>query len=417
MRRYIVQSLIGLLVLSSLMTATVPLVGATDDFALRVRSVFWGTNYSAPETAFVGEENKPLTLMIVNSGAAIAFDARATLYLEYPFSYSYVEESVEQTEIKVTAYAGIIPAGNFSLLTYTLDISPDAQDGTYRIRVQLEYEDGNGFHHWRIRSIDVVVYGPGNSLVVQDVVTEPGKVHPGDTFVNYRVSIFNNGKSSYKEVSVEFRLTELFKASSSDSDRMFLGTIQPEQMVEATFFLDIDKGATPGSYSLELIITYFPFQEPISAFVPLVINEKAQFETLTVEPSTVSAGENEVVVTVSVKNISENATAEGVWATLKAGNLFEGTTADYLGTLHPGESKTASFVLDVDEKAHGSYLFDLELDWTQEDKEFDETLLVTINVTQSQYLSGQNQQLYAGGVVLFFLLVLGIVIRRRRRRQ
>ncbi|MFX0211695.1 MAG: GGIII-like transmembrane region-containing protein, partial [Candidatus Hodarchaeota archaeon] len=81
---------------------------------------------------------------------------------------------------------------------------------------------------------------------------------------------------------------------------------------------------------------------------------------------------------------------------------------------------TASFILDIDSKAMGSYLFDLDIDWTQEDKEFEESLLVTIEVSQKQLgdsLSGENLYYAGGGLFLLFLFILILVIRRRRRKQ
>jgi hypothetical protein len=57
----------------------------------------------------------------------------------------------------------------------------------------------------------------------------------------------------------------------------------------------------------------------------------------------------------------------------------------FLGTMQPGESKTAYLTVDVDSKATSqTYNTDLRLDWTQSDNSLDDILPVELQVTAAE---------------------------------
>jgi hypothetical protein len=96
---------------------------------------------------------------------------------------------------------------------------------------------------------------------------------------------------------------------------------------------------------------------------------------------------------------------------LRVGNYFSGTLTDFLGTMQPGESKTAYLTVDVDAKAPSqTYKMDLRLDWTQTDNSLDNTLPVQLQVAPAEL----PLSLIAVAVVLLAIVVV-VVVRRRRR--
>ena len=93
------------------------------------------------------------------------------------------------------------------------------------------------------------------------------------------------------------------------------------------------------------------------------------------------------------------------------GNFFTGTLTDFLGTMQPGETKVASFTVDIASNASpGKYNLDLRLDWTQDNNALDITLPLTLVVATP----GTSLTLIAVGV-LVLVVVAGYVIIRRRR--
>ena len=95
------------------------------------------------------------------------------------------------------------------------------------------------------------------------------------------------------------------------------------------------------------------------------------------------------------------------------GNFFTGTLTDFLGTMQPGETKVASFTVDIDSQAQpGKYNLDLRLDWTQDNNALDDTLPLTlVVVTPSAPVT-----LIAVGIVVLVVVVGFAFVRRRRKK-
>ena len=191
----------------------------------------------------------------------------------------------------------------------------------------------------------------------------------------------------------------------------FLGTMQPGQVSEADFYLDINKAAQFGSYSLRLVTdSGEPSAQVEVGQIPLYVSEKVIFQVIQVEPQVVHAGDSGVSIRVTIKNTG-TVEADSVRAQLMVGNYFSGTLTDFLGTMQPGESKTAYLTVDVDSKATSqTYKMDLRLDWTQSDNSLDDTLPVQLQVAPAAL----PIPLIAAALVLIALVII-VVIRRRRK--
>ncbi len=143
--------------------------------------------------------------------------------------------------------------------------------------------------------------------------------------------------------------------------------------------------------------------------IPLYVSEKVTFAIVQVEPRATRAGDSGVSIRVTIRNAG-NVTADSVRVQLRVGNYFSGTLTDFLGTIGPGESKTAYLTVDVDAKAQPqTYRMDLRIDWTQSDYSLDDTLGVELQVTEAEL----PIPLIAVGFVLIALVIV-VVVRRRR---
>jgi hypothetical protein len=379
-----------------------------------VTSVYWGTNSLGGVSVHPGDTNIPLSIVLSNSGDAAARDVSATLVLASPFSYIYnvngsqnpvAAETVDQS-------AGDILPGYSFTLRFALTVASDASAGVHRLTLILDYKTARDLLPVeKTLTVDVPVWT--GDVRVQNVLTVPGKVYPGDNQVVVKAWLVNSGTGSTADLQVRLLLEDPFQESSGGSDSFFLGTMQPGQVSEADFHVDISKSAQFGSYNLKLVTASAGSGGQVEiGQIPIYVSEKVIFEVVQFEPKIVHAGDSGISIKITIKNTG-TLSADSVRAQLLVGNYFSGTLTDFLGTMQPGESKTAYLTVDVDSKAASQvYKMDLRLDWTQSDSSLDNTLPVELQVSPAEL----PLPLIAVAVVLLALVVV-VVVRRRRKAQ
>jgi len=387
-------------------------VGAVSQPNVVVTLVYWGTNPLGGVSVHPGDTNIPLSIVLSNAGDAAARDVSATLVLASPFSYAYNVNGSQVTAGTVVQSAGDIQAGYSFTLRYALTVASDAIAGIHRLTLIVDYKTARELLPVeKTLTVDVPVWT--GDVRVQHVVTVPAKVYPGDNQIVVKAWLVNSGTGSTADLQVRLLLEDSFQASSGGSDKFFLGTMQPGQVSEADFYVDISKSAQFGSYNLRLVTVSADSSGQVEiGKIPIYVSEKVIFEVIQVEPRVLHAGDSGVSIKVTIKNAGTVA-ADSVRAQLMVGNFFSGTLTDFLGTMQPGESKTAYLTVDVDSKATSQvYKMDLRLDWTQSDSSLDSTLPVELQVAPAEL----PLPLIAVAVILL-VLVVAVVLRRRRKAQ
>jgi hypothetical protein len=380
---------------------------------LVVSSVYWGVNPAIPLTVSPGDKGVTLSVVIVNAGDDFARDVKGTLMIQHPFSYEYrfSSENFSSAEFatneSITKLAGDIAAGRSFTFQYTLNIAQNASEGVYKLLFKLTYrsarllsETTDTFY------IDVPIWK--GELHIQSVITNPAKVYPGDTQVTLTVFIVNSGLGSVNNLKVFLELNEPFKQSSTSSNEAFIGTIKPTQVAQARFLIDIDEKAKPGNYPLNLY-GFEGSNKYLIGLVNFIIAEKANFIIVETEPTSFQAGDLGIPVKITLKN-NGSVKAESVRVKLLAGNYFSGTLTDFLGTINPGESKIAFFLVDIDGKAPlGNYTLNLRIEWIQDEiYNLNETLPISINITwrYSTFIIGVI-------LVIIAVIILFLILKRK----
>jgi len=403
----LVPLIIMMLVTVALLVGNAEAVSAPD---VVVTSVYWGTNPLGGVSVHPGDTNIPLSIVLSNAGDAAARDVDARLVLAPPFSYIYYVEGSRVSADTVDQSAGDIQAGFSFTLRFLLTVASNATAGVHRLTLMVTYKTARELSPVeKTLSVDAPVWT--GDVRVQHVLTVPAKVYPGDNQIAVKAWLVNAGTGSTADLQVGVILEEPFKPSAAGSEVFFLGTMQPGQVSEADFYLDIDKTAQFGSYNLGLVTESSGAAGQVEiGQIPLYVSEKARFQVTQVEPKTLHAGDSGASIMVTIKNVG-GVTADSVRVQLKVGNYFTGTLTDFLGTMGPGESKTAYLTVDVDSKARPQvYKMDLRLDWTQSDYSLDDTLPLELQVNAAEL----PLPLIAVGVVLI-VLVVGVLVRRRRK--
>ena len=375
-----------------------------------VTSVYWGTNPLGGVSVHPGDTNIPLSIVLSNAGDATARQVSAELVLATPFSYVYYEGGTERSVPTVDQSAGDILPGFSFTLRFVLTVASDAAAGVHRLDLVVSYKTASELLPVeKTMTVDVPVWT--GDVRVQHALTVPSKVYPGDNQVIVKTWLVNSGAGSTADLQVRLVLQDPFKPSSGGSDEFFVGTMQPGQISEADFYVDIGESAEFGSYSLKLVMDAPGSTGQVEiGQVPIYVSEKARFEIIQSEPTIVRAGDSGVSIKITVKNTG-SVTAESVRIQLKVSNYFSGTLTDFLGTMQSGETRTAFLTVDVDSKAQPQkYKMDVRLDWTQSNNSLDETLTLELDTGAAEI----PIPLVAVGVVLVALVAV-VVLRRRRK--
>ncbi len=410
-RSYLIIALACLLALSTSARYIVPQTSAIGIANVVVTNVFWGSDPTNPSAAHPGDINVQLSVILTNVGDDVARGVNATLLVWPPIMYTYYLDGKLYSATSISKIAGDMAAGQSYTVSYTVNVDSEAKEGIYRYGLMLSYKSARELQQFSTTAmIDVPIWK--GELHIQNVLTLPTKVYPDSKQVVVKVVIVNSGRGTAKDIQLRLDLTSPFKASSSGSDRIFVGNIPAGEVSEADFILDVAADATFGQYPITLGEQVGDKLIPIGE-VPLYVNEKVRFQIVSVTPITVHAGDSGDVIRVELKNTG-NVKADGVRVQLRVGNFFTGTLTDFLGTMLAGETKVAFFTVDIDSKAQArDYNLDLRIDWTQEDNSLDNTQTLTLTVEPP----GAPVTLIALGVVVLVVVIGYFFIRRRRMKS
>jgi len=378
-----------------------------------VSSVYWGDSQATPISVRPGDVNLPLSIVLTNVGDDVARSVSARLDLTSPFSFEYYQDGQKRSSQSVSVNAGDIQTGKDQRLRFILSIGSEATEGVYRLPLLISYTSARELQEVLItQNVDVPIWR--GKLYIQKTVTVPEKVYPGSIGVLLKVWIVNTGQGAEQDVEAKLALDRPFKASSSGSDKVFLGIVSPNQAIPAEFHVDVDDSAKYGDYSVRLLSLVGKAAPSLLGLVPLYLNEKARFVAVNVAPEQISSGDTGVTVSFSVKNMGSVA-AKSVRVQLRPGNHFSGTLTDFLGTLEPNEEKTAYVTIDVDGKApEGDHRVDLRIDWTQEDNGLYDTVTMVFKVKKRPFMVQYAPPLGAGLLILAMLLYYRV---RKRKSQ
>ena len=147
--------------------------------------------------------------------------------------------------------------------------------------------------------------------------------------------------------------------------------------------------------------------------IPIFVKKESDFEITAVEAE-LDAGEKDGVITVTYRNIGEEA-AEDAIARLSVFKPFSSTDDQaYIGTLAPGEERMVLFKIDVDSDATSKlYSINSEIKYTDLRGEtvISESMKIPVDVNPA----GRSYAL-PGIIILILLLAGGAYLYRRRKR-
>jgi hypothetical protein len=321
-------------------------------------------------------------------------------------------------------------------ITFQLYIHKDAQPGTYKLDLKLEYQylsDVDWLNpggaspqfdfHWGSRvqqeQISITVVGTYFSAVI----TQTEGVRAGVTGI-ITVDIQNSGASEAYGVTAEIAPGTSISPVGPAS---FLGDVAGNSSVTTQLKMSVSKEAIAKDSSVGILVKYkdnrdVPRQSLLT--VGVMVEGELNFEVQTIQVEGRLTPGSERVITIPIMNAGDYEAKDAV-AKINIVNPFAtapfSTTDDtaYIGTLQPGESGLAKFRISVDADAVPKpYILEVEVQyWDSLGNSYtSDTMRATVIVQQPSGLSTMTIILISLAVVAFVVVLLSVVRRRRRKR-
>jgi hypothetical protein len=340
--------------------------------------------------------------------------------------------------ISGAAFIGTLSRGMSTTqpITFQLYIHKDAQPGTYKLDLKLEYQylsDVDWLNpgeaspqfdfHWGNRvqqaQISITVVGTYFSAVV----TQTEGVRAGATGI-ITVDIQNGGASEAYGVTAEIVPGTSISPVGPAS---FLGDVAGNSSVTTQFKMAVSKEAVAKNSSVSILVKYkddrdVPRQSLLT--VGVMVEGELNFEVQPVQVDGSLTPGSEKVITIPIVNAGDYEAKDAV-ARINIVNPFAAapfsTTDDtaYIGTLQPGESGSAKFRISVDADAVPKpYILEVEVEyWDSLGNSYtSDTMRATVTVQQPSGMSTTTIILISLAVVVFVVVLLNVARRRRRRR-
>ncbi|MBA2862037.1 COG1361 S-layer family protein [Methanococcus maripaludis] len=343
-------------------------------------------------------KTEDVQLKVTNKGTGTAKQATLTI------GSNSLINPVDTTKL----YLGSLSPDVTKLLSVSLHASGDTTEGSYLIPATLSWIDEDGTENFEVINIGFIVEGDIN-LGISNVITDPTEIKAQETYVKIDVDITNNGHGEAKNVEIDLLSEDPFTDSWSNSNFKNIGILNSGDTKTAIFYIDVDKDAQSGHYSVPLNITYMDvFDEEHSEleYIDLYIKPKPVLEILP-ETYTLKAGD-ENTITLTLQNIgSEKAESVKITAIKNTAQPFEYTQkTDSIGTLDTNESGEGQLIIDVDsDAANKEYLITVEVRSVGDSEQGDDNVYISQKTIRVNVEGGSNSTVV---YLVVLILVAGV---------
>lgn len=312
-------------------------------------------------------------------------------------------------------YVAALDPGERRRLTARIGASSDVSPGSYPITATVTFRNRNGV----VRTADAIRTGvtvrPERTFELRDLRTERLRVGEREARVTGRV--VNTGEGTARNVAVRLRADGPITPTNGETA---VGDLSPGESAPMRFTVDVADDAEPGTNTVRFGVEYEnaagelrTADEPIRRSLA-IRPEREPFRVVGVSTSLSPGGSARLDVRLRYAGA---APASAVNAKLFASDpLSASDDGAYLGTMAPGETRTATFRVsaggDALAKRYDSSV-QVRYDEPDGDTRFTDGLAVGVPVTESG--GGLPASVPVIAVALAVLAAAGVVAYRRRR--
>jgi len=198
-----------------------------------------------------------VTLKVSNIGGVCAEECVVYLVPSYPgtpqdgdLSASIVVSPSLVLPVQSSQYVGRMDPGDERAVSFTVAVSPDADEGTYPLSALVSYTDAWG----KQRSSNVDTFGvPVQKEMKFDVDEEPIAIRCGQS-CEATMNLTNAGGETAHDAVVRVNALDPFVVSY---DTAYLGDVEPGDMVNTTFGIKVKPDAVPTTYYVTMEVKYY----------------------------------------------------------------------------------------------------------------------------------------------------------------
>jgi len=321
-------------IVSKNVSAVIPILGYVSVSAQSV----WGS-LSSPLVVAGGENNLPLTIVLVNTGNVVASNVSVLLKSQFPVKF-------ESSSINV----GYLPVGQPVEVTTYASIYPNASEGIYTIPIQVEYF--NGVKQTVNMTVNINGYANFSISTLWGSISSPITVSPGETQVPLTFVVRNLGDVNALNVSLNFNSEYPIQFTQKTG---YIGIVPAGEYNYVTVTVNVYTNATPGVYYIPVTLQYF--QTKTTVYTPVIIySPNITVNAFTIPPQ-LFPGYYDVEVKAIVVNFG-SALANNVTVTLSSPfQIISQNTFD-LGALPQGVPANITFLVNIpNNTAPGYYYF------------------------------------------------------------
>lgn len=340
-------------------------------------------------------------------------DVNVQLDGSYPF--------LAASPVSVGYESKVLPYTDSKAFSYSLNIDKAARAGDYSFNILVSFSaftyntESQPFSN--VIPVTLKVFAPpdvGAGLSGSD----PAELSEGQSVV-LNVKVWNQGSGGAKNVWLAASGTDELDVAFA-SRRIYLGDIESKGARNVGIAVSVGDGVPPALYSLPFTLEYEGDNGSSyakSGGLGVEVKKTANFEITGVRQGELIAGQKDRLVELTVRNKGTKA-ASDLRLTLLAKYPFTPTGKTYyLDGLAPGESKVASFHVDIDEQAAvQNYPADLQVEWKENEKEKSSLERFSLKTSPKRDVQQgfweklvvqQDARLLAGigGLLLFFVIL------------
>ncbi len=312
--------------------------------------------YTLSEVPAVPGDTVTLTLKIHDvEWATCADHVTVQIIASYPLSVSGMDTKYLETVCESDPFG--------TAASFDIPVDSLAQSGTYPVTIVTNYE--KQFDKFSATNTFNVRVAGTPSLTASVESSNPTDIYPGDT-ASVTVSFQNNGTGRIASSTATFYASDGIEVKWAGREQE-LGEIPARSGASATFEIEAMKNITPGTYRLTAVLDYIgennvTGSESFDFDIP--IKEKAEF-TATASPGTLLHPDEDVQVTVNVKNTGSQEARKIKVRIQPVFPFSTDGTVRYVDSLKPGEEAGLVYLIHVDNDATAGQqvaglLFDFE---------------------------------------------------------